>query len=96
MADESGLGDLFDLTFTKYVTPTVIRIVYILVIVFTALWWIIGAIATFANSIGAGLGFLIFGTLGALIGLLLWRVLLEVTMVIFRIKENTDNLNPGS
>lgn len=66
-----------------------------MVIVFTALWWIIAVISGFVNSVTTGLGVLIFGTLGALISLLLWRVLLEVTMVIFRIKENTDNLNTG-
>jgi hypothetical protein len=36
---------------------------------------------------------LIFATLGALIGILMWRVLLELTMVIFKIKDNTDPAN---
>ena len=89
--DQGGIGDLFDFTFTKYVTPSVIRIVYILVIVFAAIGWIGAVIAGFGNSVSAGLWALIFATLGALIGILIWRVILELTMVIFAIKDNTAN-----
>lgn len=87
--EQGGLGDLFDFTFTKYITPSVIRIVYILVIVFAALGWLSAVIAGFANSASAGLWALVFATLGALIGILIWRVILELTMVIFAIKDNT-------
>ncbi|MGI9529029.1 MAG: DUF4282 domain-containing protein [Acidimicrobiia bacterium] len=91
--DQGGINDLFDLTFTKFITPTVIRIVYILVIVFSAIGWLAVVIGGFTSSVGAGVGALIFGTLGALIGLLMWRVLLELTMVIFKIKDNTNPAN---
>lgn len=91
--DQGGINDLFDLTFTKFITPTVIRIVYILVIVFTAIWLLAIVIIGFTSSVGAGLGAIVFGSLGALIGLLMWRVILELTMVIFKIKDNTD---PGN
>jgi hypothetical protein len=91
--DEGGINDLFDLTFTKFITPTVIRIVYILVIIFAAIGWLVAVISGFVASVQAGIGALIFATLGALIALLMWRVLLELTMVIFKIKDNTDPAN---
>ena len=87
---EGGIGDLFDFTFTKYITPTVIRIVYVLVIVFAAIGWLAVVISGFSNSAAAGIWAIVFASLGALIGLLMWRVLLELTMVIFRIADNTD------
>ena len=93
--DQGGINDLFDFTFTKFITPTVIRIVYILVIIFAAIGWLSLVIGGFTNSVGAGLGALIFATLGALIGILMWRVILELTMVIFKIKDNTDPSNAG-
>lgn len=91
--DQGGINDLFDFTFTKFITPTVIRIVYILVIVFAAIGWLAALIGGFTSSVQAGFGALIFGTLFALIGILMWRVLLELTMVIFKIKDNTDPAN---
>ena len=51
-----GFGDIFDLSFKKYVTPTVIRVLFILVIVFAALWWLFLVIAGFSSSAGAGFG----------------------------------------
>ena len=88
--DEGGFGDIFDLTFTKFVTPTVIRVLFILVIVFSALWWLFVVIAGFSSSFGAGLTALILGGLGFIIFVLLYRVFFELVMVIFRIKDNTD------
>jgi ABC-type multidrug transport system permease subunit len=88
--DEGGFGDIFDLTFTKFVTPTVIRVLFILVIVFSALWWLFAVIAGFSSSFGAGLTALILGGLGFLIFVLLYRVFFELVMVIFSIKNNTE------
>lgn len=93
--DHGGLNDLFDFTFTKFITPTVIRIVYILAIVFAAVGWLALVIGGFTRGAAAGLGSLIFGTLAALIAILMWRVILELTMVIFKIKDNTDPSNAG-
>ena len=93
--DEGGFGDIFDLTFTKYVTPTVVRVLFILVIVFSALWWLVLVFAGFANSFGSGLGALILGGLGFLIFVLLYRVFFELVMVIFAIKDNTERTAAG-
>jgi hypothetical protein len=84
-----GFADIFDLSFKKYVTPTVIRVLFILVMVFAALWWLFLVIAGFSSSAGAGFGALILGGVGFLVFILMYRVFFELVMVIFSIKENT-------
>jgi len=88
--DDGGLGDIFDFTFTKFITPTVVKVIYILVLVFLALGWIAIVIGGFSSSFAAGIGAIVFGTLFVLVWVLLYLVILEITIVIFRIKENTD------
>jgi hypothetical protein len=90
-SDQSLMG-IFDFTFTKFVTPVIIKILYILVLVFGGLFWIIALVTSIFNGFAAFLGVLIFGTLGLLMFVLLYRIMFELVMVIFSIKENTDRL----
>jgi len=97
MENNESLGGIFDFTFTKFVTPVVIKILYILVLVFGGLIWIfalIGAFVGLFNDQGVGPLFfvLVFGTLGLLMSILFYRIMFELVMVIFAIKENTDRL----
>lgn len=87
-----GFKDIFDLTFSIYVTPTLVRVIYILVIVFGALWWLALVIASLFQSPGAVLAALVLGGIGFVIGVLMWRVLLELVMVVFSIKDNTERM----
>ena len=84
-----GFGDIFDLSFKKYVTPTVIRVLFILVMVFAGLWWLFIVIAGFSSNAGTGLGALVIGGVGFFMFILFYRVFFELVMVIFAIKENT-------
>ena len=84
-----GFGDIFDLSFKKYVTPTVIRVLFILVMVFAGLSWLVVVIAGFSSGAGAGLGALVLGGVGFFMFILMYRVFFELVMVIFSIKENT-------
>jgi len=92
----AGFKDIFDLTFSTYVTPTVVRVIYILVIVFGALWWVALVIASLFQNPGAVLAALILGGIAFVIGVLMWRVFLELVMVIFSIKDNTERMAEGS
>lgn len=93
MEESGGLSDIFDLTFTKFVTPAVIKVIYILVMVFAAIGWLFAVIvATNDNGFVGFLGGVVFGGLGFLILLLIYRVMLELVMVIFAIKKNTDRI----
>ena len=92
MEDSEGLSGILDFTFTKFVTPVIIRILYILVLVFAALVWIVSLIGAIFSSFAAFLGVLVFGTLGFVIMVFLYRIMFELVMVVFSIKENTDRL----
>lgn len=87
---DAKLGDIFDLTFTKFVTPLVIKVMYILVMAFLAVFWLFIIIAGFASSVGNGIAAILLGGLFALIYLLFYRVFAEVIMIVFRMKETLD------
>lgn len=84
-----GLAALFDLSFTKFVTLSVIKIIYILGIVLLGLALLGFIIAGFANGFGSGLVALILAPVVGLLYLLILRVQLELIAVIFRIGDNT-------
>jgi hypothetical protein len=92
MENSEGLSGIFDFTFTKFVTPVVIKILYILVLVFGGLFWIIALVASIFSGFATFLGVLVFGTLALLMSILFYRIMFELVMVIFAIKENTDRL----
>jgi len=76
---------LFDFGFTDFITPKVVKFVYVVVTIIIALAWIFYIILGFSISAGAGLLVLIFGPIIALLWLLVCRITLELAMVIFRI-----------
>ena len=92
MEEKANLGDIFDLTFTKFVTPIVVKIAFIVVMVMAGLVWLVVIVAGFSGSFWGGIGAIIFGGLGFLMAVLLYRIMFELVMVIFAIKRNTDRL----
>ena len=94
-----GLSGLFDLSFTRFITIGFIRSIYILGMVMIALSWagfnltvLVGAF----NSRNTFQGLLLFvfmlllSTIFAVLYLVMFRVGLEVIVVIFRIGDNTS------
>ena len=92
MEQKFSPGDIFDLTFTKFVTPVVIKAAFIVVLVFAGLLWLLAIIGGFSNSFGADPAGIVFGGLGFLLFVLLCRIMFELVMVIFAIKTNTNRL----
>lgn len=92
MDNNVSLTDIFDFTFTKFVTPIVVKIAFIVVLVMGAFLWLMMTIAGFSSSFGAGIGGLIFGGLVFVMFVLVYRIAFELVMVIFAIKQNTDRL----
>ena len=90
--DNVGLGGLIDLSFEKFITPSVVKIIYILVIVMGGLMWLFAMIAGISNGIGGFIGGFLFGGLFFLITVLVYRVFLELTMILFRIHDNTEKM----
>lgn len=84
---------LFDFSFTKFIAPSVARIVYILIMVMLAVVYIGAVVAAFQNSAVFGfLTLLILGPLFVLIYLALARVALEALIASIRTAENTAEL----
>jgi fatty acid desaturase len=90
--EKANLSDIFDLTFTKFVTPIVIKVAFIVVMLVAGLVWLGAIFAGFQSGFWGGIGGLIFGGLGFLMIVLLYRIMFELVMVIFAIKRNTDRL----
>jgi hypothetical protein len=82
-------GRLFDLSFNEFVTPSIIKLIFIVGIVLAALMSLV-VFAGFASQGGGGvLAGIVFGPLVFFVYVLFARVLSEVYLILFRIEENT-------
>ena len=93
MEEKANLTDIFDFTFTKFVTPIVVKIAFIVMIVLAGFMWLMMIIGGFASGVTGGLIGLIFGGLVFIMMVLGYRIMFELVMVIFAIKKNTDRIS---
>ena len=89
-------GQLFDLSFTRYITPSIVKAVYVLIMVVIVLGWIAYTFAAFVRSPGAGLLFLLGGALVGLLYLVVARITLELYLAVIRIAEDVRELKERS
>jgi hypothetical protein len=89
---DAGIAALFDFSFNRFITLSVIKVVYLLGMVIIALMWLIAVISAFTQGALQGLGVLVVGTLFAILYLIFFRIWLELIVVIFRIGENTSRM----
>ena len=93
MEEQKGfLGALFDFSFSDFITLKLIKILYILGIIFSGIATIMWIVSGFNISAGAGIIFLILSPLIFLLYVILIRVCLEIIIVIFKISENTKQM----
>ncbi len=93
MESQSFFSGLFDFSFREYVTPKIIRVIFVILIVFAA----IGALLRCSISSARGGGFgIVFGIIFAVVGfflyVILFRIYLEVVSALFRINDNIATL----
>lgn len=100
-AKQSGekgfVGSLFDFSFSSFVTPKIIKALYVLVTVWTALVGL--AILFFGFKVGVGAGIFVLIVIEPIFLLLtlgIYRVVLEAFMVIFRIYEETKKIRESN
>lgn len=92
---------LFDFSFTKYATPSIIKFAYVLGFVFIALVWVVYAIILiggFASELGAGgvlLGLVaaVVMSVGALFSLMMMRMMLEFYLSNIRIAQSAQSID---
>lgn len=91
MANNNGsfFSGLFDFTFTKFITTKIISVIYIIAMVLTGLGSLVFAFTGFANNFGSGILTLILAPIIFFLGILYWRIILEVIIVAFKTAENT-------
>jgi hypothetical protein len=96
-ADTTGfLGALFDLGFTSFVTPKIIKVLYVLVMIGTVVSTLAFTIIVFKADTAFGIVALAFGDpLVILVVLAVFRIFLEFFVVIFRAAEDIRALREG-
>ena len=87
-------GALFDLSFTSYVTPMVVGVIYVLGMVAITVGLVIGLVAGFVDSLESGILVLVLGPLVALVYLVLWRMLLEFYVAVTRMADDIHRRLP--
>ncbi len=94
--NQTGSGffkSLFDFSFKTYITPTIIKIVYAIVMVLAGLSALALVVISFRASANGGVfELLIVAPIVFLFYVILYRIFLEVTMAIFTIAENTTRM----
>ncbi len=98
--DAGFFSALFDFSFRKYATPSIVKTIYVLVTIVVSLgalvWIISGAAGAFDLDSGFGLLFLLFGVpfilIAVILQLALVRVLLESSLALIRSAQSLQNL----
>ena len=92
METKGFFSSLFDVSFTEFLTTRVIKIIFVLAIVFAAISAFGVLISFFSRGVFAGLLGLVLAPIVFIVYVLLARIWLEVVIVLFRIAENTNRL----
>lgn len=89
---DKGLGMLFDLSFSEFVTTRIIKFLFILGIISAAIWALVAVVGGFREGVGKGLLWLVLSPVIFLFLVFVSRVWCELIIVVFRIAENTSRL----
>ena len=94
--DASGFfRALFDFSFTEFITPKVVKFVYILAAILIPLAWVVWFVIGFSQSAGAGIAILIVGAIVVIFYLALIRMTLEFYLAIVRMSEDIHRRLPA-
>lgn len=87
------MKNLFDASFSKYIAPTVVKVIYVLIMIMIGIFYLIFVVSAFsANQLMGWFTMLILGPLVALLYLVMIRVGLESMLATIRTAENTTEL----
>ena len=97
-SSKSFIGSLFDFGFTSFVTPTVVKVLYVLIVIVLGVSGLGFAVTAFlVNKILGIFVLVVVAPLIFIISLALYRIVLELFIVIFRIAEDLRAIrNRGS
>lgn len=89
---EGGLGQLLDLSFTRYATPGLVKIVYVLAVVGAVVGWLGWTLSWLAMNPLLGFLVLLLGTIPALLSIAFTRFLLEFFLATIRSAAKTEEI----
>jgi hypothetical protein len=93
MEAKGFFGSLFDYSFSSFVTPRIIKILYVLATILISLWTLFLIAAAFNVSEGTGAAMLLIGgPLFFLFSMIYARVFLELVIAFFRINGNVQEI----
>ena len=93
--DAAGfLRALFDFSFSTFITPKVVRFVYVLATALLVLIWLVWLVAAFDSAAGYGLFVLVIGPIVMLLYLAIIRMTLEFYLAITRMSEDIHHRLP--
>jgi hypothetical protein len=82
-------GALFDFSFEHFVTPMIVKVVYVLAMIALGIGWLFWLVAAFASdSAGLGVAVLILGPVALLLYLCLIRMTLEFYLAVTRMSQD--------
>lgn len=89
MFEDAGgfFGSLFDFDFKSFVTPKIIKLIFMILLVLGAMWTLVVIAGAFRDGTLIGILVLILSPIIFLIVALFSRVYLELVIVLFRIYE---------
>jgi hypothetical protein len=94
MQAKGFFASLFDYSFSSFVTPKIIKLLYVLMTILVALATLLLILRAFKSSTGAGiLVLLVVGPIFFVISMIYVRVGLELLIVFFRIHGDVQEIN---
>ena len=88
MEQKNFIQKIFDFSFSEFVTPQIVSILYIISLVLIGLGLLVSCIVTFTQSILGGIVFLFIGIpIGGALSIIFTRVYYEILIVIFKLYE---------
>jgi uncharacterized protein DUF4282 len=88
--DKNFFAALFDFSFQQQLTRRLVKLLYIIGILAGGISVVTYVVLGFQQSPAEGLIILVAGIVSLFVGILIWRVLLEMTLVILRISDSID------
>jgi len=92
MENKSFFGSLFDFSFQSFITPTIIKILFVIGIILTAIFTIIGIVFSFIAGIAPGILMLILSPIVFILYVLAVRIYLEILIILFRMQNDIAKL----
>jgi uncharacterized protein DUF4282 len=88
--DKNFFAGLFDFSFQQVLARRIIKLLYIIGILAGGITVVVYVVVGFQHSPADGLINLVAGIVSLFVGILIWRVLLELVLITMRIADSID------